>query len=232
MAYKVYVSPSTQEHNVGAGNYGTEEYQMNLIADILVSRLQEHGFLIKRNRPEMTLAQVIADSNAWEPDIHIAIHSNAANGRARGCEIWVYKKGYNAEKLAKCIYKYLEPLTPAADRNIRENQQLKETRETKAPAVIIETSFHDNIDDAKWIMDNREMIAEAILHGICDYFGITYKPKQQLKPKPEQPDKPIESGGRLYRVVAGSFSDRANAEAQVERLKKAGFAAWILTEEK
>lgn len=228
MAYKVYVSPSTQEHNVGAGNYGTEEYQMNLIADILVPRLQEHGFIVKRNRPEMTLNQVIADSNTWGPDIHVAIHSNAANGKARGCEIWVYKKGYEAEKLAKCIYKYLELLTPTADRDIKESQQLKETRETKSPAVIIETAFHDNPDDAKWITENREAIAEAILHGICDYFKVKYQPPKPT-PKPVS-NSDVAPGDKLYKVQVGAFKNKSNAEAMLERLKKAGFDGFIKLE--
>ncbi|WP_373804133.1 SPOR domain-containing protein [Bacteroides heparinolyticus] len=34
--------------------------------------------------------------------------------------------------------------------------------------------------------------------------------------------------GRLYRVQCGAFRDKANAEAQVEKLKKAGFNAIIV----
>ena len=31
----VFLSPSTQEFNVGYGNFGTEEYRMNRIGDIV-----------------------------------------------------------------------------------------------------------------------------------------------------------------------------------------------------
>jgi len=35
MAVSVYLSPSVQQWNVGWGNYGTEEYRMNLVADVV-----------------------------------------------------------------------------------------------------------------------------------------------------------------------------------------------------
>jgi len=40
--------------------------------------LLKQGFHTKRNNPEMTLHEVVYDSNAWQPNIHVALHSNAA----------------------------------------------------------------------------------------------------------------------------------------------------------
>jgi N-acetylmuramoyl-L-alanine amidase len=216
---KVYVSPSTQERNTGAGNYGTEERRMNEIADILVPRLKAHGFDVRRNNPSWTLQKAVADSNAWKPDAHVAIHSNAGGGR--GAEVWVYKKGFNAEKLATCIYKYLAPITPAPDRGVRENPGLYETKYTTAPAVIIEVSFHDDADDAKWIVENENAIAEAILHGICDYFSVAYKP---LAAAP--------AADVLYKVQVGAFAVKANADKLMQELKSKGYNPFIVKEDK
>ena len=77
----IYLSPSTQENNVGAGNYGTEEQRMNEIMDLIENQLRGH-YILYRNRPNMTLQQVVADSNAKNPDLHFALHSNA--GAAAG----------------------------------------------------------------------------------------------------------------------------------------------------
>lgn len=178
----VYISPSTQEANIGVGQYGTEEKRMNEIADILVPLLKANGLTVYRNRPEMTLQQVVKDSNAKNVDAHVAIHSNAGGGE--GTEIWVYKLGYNAERLAKCIYDELAPLSPGKDRGVKENPDFYETRKTKAPAVIVEVGFHDNPADATWIASNQKAIARAIAKGICKYFGREYKEPSEPALKP------------------------------------------------
>lgn len=183
---KVYLSPSTQVWNIGVGEYGNESRRMNEITDRLVPLLESWGFIVYRNRPDMSLAQVVADSNSKNVDAHIAIHSNAGGGQ--GTECWVYKLGYDAEKLAKCIYNELAPLSPGADRGIKENPNYYETRETKAPAVIVEIGFHDNPADAQWIMNCKDDIALAIAKGTCKYFG--QKIKDEFKPAPAESSFP------------------------------------------
>ena len=73
----VYLSPSLQEYNpyIDGGN---EEYYMNLIADAMEPYLRASGIDFRRNDPDMTLSQAIADSNKGNHDLHLAIHSNAA----------------------------------------------------------------------------------------------------------------------------------------------------------
>ena len=43
-----------------------------------------------------------------------------------------------------------------------------------APAALAEVSFHDNPEDARFIVDNMEEIGQAIARGILDYFGMPY----------------------------------------------------------
>ena len=78
MAKIVYLSPSTQENNKGVGSYGTEEKRMNEISDVVEKVLKAHGIKVYRNKPSMSLSQVVMDSNSKKPDIHFAIHSNGA----------------------------------------------------------------------------------------------------------------------------------------------------------
>ena len=63
----VYISPSVQHFNVGYGDYGTEEQRMNQLADALQYELERNGVTTARNNPDMTLAQVVADSNRVNP---------------------------------------------------------------------------------------------------------------------------------------------------------------------
>ena len=43
----VFLSPSAQEYNIGLGNFGSEEYRMNRIVDIIEKRLIDDGYNIK-----------------------------------------------------------------------------------------------------------------------------------------------------------------------------------------
>jgi len=175
----VYLSPSTQEHNRGYGGYGTEEQRMNEVADVTQQALERHGLTVYRNKPEWTLQQVVADSNAKRPDVHFAIHSNAGGGR--GCEVYCHRFGGGGEKLARAVYEELSPLTPTSDRGVKEGYNLfgpgvhlYELAETNAPAALVEIAFHDNPDDAQWIISHIEAIGTALAKGILNYFSITY----------------------------------------------------------
>ncbi len=183
---KVYISPSTQDHNVGVGSYGTEEAEMNKIADVYCAGLQRHGIEFKRNSPSMELTQVADDSNAYHPDIHLAIHSNAGGGQ--GTEVWAYAAGTNSEKLANCLYKYVAALTPSPDRGVKFNNRLLEISDkVHATSAIVETAFHDNPADASFIQSHHMEIGEALVHGTCDYVGIAYKPLGQPEVTPPSP---------------------------------------------
>ena len=48
-------------------------------------------------------------------------------------------------------------------------------RRTVAPAVLVEVAFHDNPDDAAYIIYNTYEIGVAIAQGILEYFGIPYR---------------------------------------------------------
>lgn len=178
---KVYLSPSAQEHNTGSNNYGTEEYRMNQISDIVEKILKQHEINVYRNIPTMSLKEIVKDSNNKKPDIHFAIHSNAFNGKARGCEVFCHKFNSKGHELAKKIYKYLSPLTPTNDRGIKQGfnfygigKHMYELAYTAAPASLIEIAFHDNPEDAAWIINNIEPIAISLAKAILDYFNIQY----------------------------------------------------------
>ncbi len=175
---RCYVSPSLQTWNIGFGDYGTEAARMSAIADVICRGLSRCKVESKRSNLSMTLQQAIYDSNAYlggipnEQRMHVAPHSNSGGGV--GTEEWVYATGANAERAANCIYKYLAPLTPDPDRGIKVNANFMELNSTDAPAVIIETDFHDNAVGAVFIAAHPVEIGEAMVHGICDYFGVPY----------------------------------------------------------
>lgn len=179
MSKSVYLSPSTQEGNIGHRDYGTEEKRMNEVCDVTQKYLLRHGITVYRSRPDMTLKQVVADSNSKDPTIHFAIHSNAFDANTRGSTIFCHRFGGEGERLARLVYAELEPLTPTKDRGVKESKDhyglskpLYELSATAAPAALVEIAFHDQADDAKWILENIEPIGIAIAKGILKYLDV------------------------------------------------------------
>ena len=74
----IYLSPSAQEYNIGYGDFGSEEYRMNRIADLVEKMLKNQGYTVYRNNPNEKLSQIVRESNEINPDIHVALHSNAS----------------------------------------------------------------------------------------------------------------------------------------------------------
>lgn len=169
----VFLAPSFQEKNIGVGNYGTEEFRTNQIADVAQEILKFNSIKVVRNDPAKDLNGNIALSNASKCDIHLAIHSNA--GGAKGTEVFCWPGGTASEKLAKCVYARLEKLTPWNDRGVKDGRKLAEIRDTKSTSTLIEVDFHDNPESALWIINNIKEIGIAIALGACEYFGIAGK---------------------------------------------------------
>lgn len=186
---KVYISPSTQENNKGVGNYGTEEYRMHQIADIVYSELKRHGIVVYKATKSMSLNQIVADSNNKNPDLHLAIHSNANEGKARGCEVFCYRinSKYTGYQFAKKIYDRIAAITPTSDRGVKQGynyygpgKHMYEVAYTNASAALVEVAFHDNIEDAKWIISNIKKIGVELAKATLDQLGIKYKEEKSM----------------------------------------------------
>lgn len=176
---KVYISPSTQEHNIGVGDYGTEEKRMNDIADLVYEELKQYPIEVFRNKPEMRLGEVVKDSNEKKVDLHCAIHSNAASTPlAQGTSCFYHYKGSaKSKEFANIIYNNIAPISPGKDRGVKPDNTLYdkglyELRETNAPASLIELDFHTNVNGAKWIIEEKVKISKAIVKSILEYFDI------------------------------------------------------------
>lgn len=180
---KIYLSPSTQEFNFYNGG-GTEEYYMNLIADAMIPYLRASGIQYTRNTPEMTAASSIAASNSGQYDLHLALHSNAAPdsevGMRQGAEVFYYPTSVTGRRAAEIIAKNLRQIYPGSVVTLP-TTYLGEVRRTRAPGVLVEFAYHDNPDDAQWIRDNIDAIAQNVVLSLTEFFGIPF-----IYPQPPQ----------------------------------------------
>ena len=174
----IYLSPSTQEWNEYV-NGGNEEYYMNLIADAMVPYLRASGIQYVRNTPDMTAASSIQESNAGHYDLHLSLHSNASPesiaGQIRGSDVYYAPGSVRGRMAAEIIANNLKKIYPEPSLvRALTTTYLGEVTKTKAPAVLIEFAFHDNEEDATWIQENIEEIAENVVYSLTEYFKIPF----------------------------------------------------------
>ncbi len=174
----VFLSPSLQEWNPYV-NGGSEEYYMNLVADAIEPYLRAAGISFDRNTPTQTLSQAIAQSNAGKYDLHLAIHSNAAgtgnSGKVRGTDVYYYPTSTGGKRAAEIIAENYRDIYPLPDRvRTVASTSLAELKRTKAPAVLIETAYHDNLADAEWIQENIGAIGRNLAQSIAQFLGVPF----------------------------------------------------------
>lgn len=217
----IYISPSSQPNNAYAVGNTNEQEQCRKIAKALEKELDRCGFNSKAGLSG-TMYTRVAESNKMGAYVHMPIHTNASNGKVAGLRIFVYKKGGEAEKIAKAIYATLAPITPGTSDGISAQPDLYEVRESNGLCVYIEVGFHDNKEEAKWIIEHTEAIAIAIAKGLCNHYGVEYVEDQ----KPVE--MPTEDKKTLYRVQVGTYSKKSGAETMMKKLKADGYTAMIV----
>jgi N-acetylmuramoyl-L-alanine amidase len=98
---------------------------------------------------------------------HIELHSDAGGGKG-AVGLYVSETG---KRLVSALMGALDDITPAADEDrIRYRDNLGALNQTLAVAGIIEVSFHDKPDEAKWIHENSVSIAVAIAYGFYKFM--------------------------------------------------------------
>lgn len=174
----VFLSPSTQEYNpFVTGN--NEEYYANLIADAMEPYLRASGITFGRNDPNGTVSTSINLSNSGNYDLHLAIHSNAApeslSGMIRGSDVYYYRDSARGKRAAEIFANNLKLIYPNPSLVAAvPTTTLVEVRRTRAVAILVEVAYHDNVEDANWIINNIEEIAENLALSVADYLGVDF----------------------------------------------------------
>ena len=157
--------------------------------------------------------------NSKPKSMFISLHANAfSSDSARGTETYVAKNASTTSKnFAKAlndnIVKTMKELDVSAkDRGIK-TENFTVIYKADMPSVLVEYGFYTNLNDLKILKNNKNELVEATVKSICEYFGIKYQ---------IQTNKTTTGENIFYRVVAGSYSKRENAEAQIELLKSKG----------
>jgi N-acetylmuramoyl-L-alanine amidase len=169
-------------------------------------------------------------SNKMKADLYLSIHANAhlgTWGNARGVETFYYSGSKDGKRLADILQKHLLKGAKQVNRGVKHTKSLHVLSETKCVAALIEAAFMDNREEAELLKSEAFRIecANQIAQAVCEYYGITFKPYQQLEPKPITPTN---HGNKvLHRVIVngkqiGAYDLVDNISKQVEDAIKSG----------
>lgn len=189
----------------------------------VAAEVRRHGVIVDETRTtdaNVSLNQRCNFENRQSYDYFISFHRNAFSPeKAAGVETYTYlNPSAKSKSLAGRIQAALVNLG-FANRGVKQdNYQV--LRETKAPAMLVEMGFIDNTQDNRLFDSKKNEIIQALGKAILAAVGVSYV-------QPVAAPQPAD-GATLYRVMAGSFSVKENAEKQVQKLKAAGFNATIM----
>jgi N-acetylmuramoyl-L-alanine amidase len=169
--HTLYLSGSVQEHNQTVIGKSEEVIMQEFARNIgLAIQRRTDQIDIHLNRPEMTLAEVIADSNNRHPDLHLALHSNAGGGN--GTETWAWPPGTNSYAFATLLQGKVVAALGLPDRGVKDGRHLAEVGKTNSTAVLIEVFFHDNESDMARFRERYAEVRDAIAEAVIEWFGI------------------------------------------------------------
>ena len=168
----------------GACGNGLKEKDITLnIAKSVSEILKKQGFEVYQTRTSDIYDspdEKAQKGNSYNADLFVSIHCNSAvDTTATGTEVLIYGYDSTNEVIANHILNNLVELG-LRNRGIKTRPDLAILRETKMSAVIAETAFISNINDSKLLLDYNKF-AEAIAKGICRYYGVVYREKDEEK---------------------------------------------------
>lgn len=199
-----------------------------------------------RYTEQSQLTAEISNANKYNSKIHICLHFNAcASHKGVGTETWIYGLGGNAEIFGKQVCKEIANLG-FDNRGVKTSKGLRVPKETKAPCILQEICFMDNLSDLNKY-DYRP-VAKAIVKGITgidfsenntsadnvkyrvisDAFkSKEYALNKQDRLKNSGYDSFLDFKNSKYYVVVGSFDSKENANKRINSLSKDGFNSFI-----
>lgn len=166
----VFLSPSDQLGNTYAFGDTNEAVVCQQISNLLEDKLNAFGVLVDSD-PNMYNA--VNRSNKLRPDLHLAIHSNASPGHnVRGVRVFYHSASVYGKTYAEKFFRALSALFEGRHA-VKPYDKLYELRKTFSPAVYLELDFHDTVDGAKWLIDNKELIANTLCNTIAEIFQLS-----------------------------------------------------------
>ena len=170
---KVFIDPGHGGTDPGASGNGLYEKEVVLsiskkVRNILISK----GFEVELSRSKdqyVSLSDRAAQANAWDADLFVSIHCNSAtSSSANGTECYTYPTANTSTKsLSKNMASALASKLGLTNRGHKE-ANFAVLRLSNIPAILIETAFINNANDASKLKTRENDFASAIANQIAN----------------------------------------------------------------
>ncbi|MFD2043603.1 N-acetylmuramoyl-L-alanine amidase [Ornithinibacillus salinisoli] len=215
---KLYLDPGHGGSDPGASGNGLREKDIVLdialkMRSILLNDYENVEVRMSRTSDSTkSLQQRTNEANAWGADYYLSVHCNAFNGSARGYEDYIHNSLSDSSQTARyrdLLHEEITKVNQLRNRG-KKKANFHVLRESNMPAFLSENGFIDNSQDAALLRDSswRQRVAQGHVNGLARAFNLKRK----------------QDGGSdaIYRVIAGSFQSRANAEQRAQFLRSKG----------
>ena len=197
-----------------------------------VYNLLKNTFKIHRNtKQQNNYTDNLLLGNSYLGKFGITIHVNAGGGNGAECLVPCMESYFKifsgfgfANRGIKSRSYFTEQFYKREEsKKIIDTDYYKEIRQAWSLGVsgtILELFFIDSKSDLEKYNKYKTDMIYAIANAILEYFNkpLLSKPVN----KPTENDSPV-----TYRVIAGSFTNKDNANKQLEKLKKLGIDCFV-----
>lgn len=227
---KLYLDPGHGGSDPGAQGNDLNEKDVTLdialrLRNILLNDYENVEVRMSRTSDiTKSLYERTNEANSWGADFYLSIHINSDNNSAQGYEDYIYYGLSDTSTTAKyqnIIHAEVIKVNQLKDRG-EKKEDFHVLRESSMPAMLTENGFIDHVHDAALMKQAswREAVAQGHANGLAKAFNLKTK-------SPGQPGNPLP--GTLFKVIAGYFQSKENAEERVAYLRSKGFQAFINT---
>lgn len=217
--YKIMLDAGHGGEDPGAVSGGRQEKDDTLRLTLAVGDLlKNRGVDVEYTRTTdvyQTPFQKATIANQSGSDYFISFHRNSSPtpNQYTGVETLIYNKSGIKYDMAKNIVGALGEVG-FQDLGVKERPGLVVLRRTTMPAVLIEAGFLNTDQDNRMFDEKFDEIAQAIASAILGTLG----------------EEDVE-GPTYYRVQAGAFTKRQNADQLLYELLDQGYPAFLLNED-
>ena len=184
----IYLAPANHYNDYCIAGYD-EKTQCEKLAKIIAAKLAEYsGVTVKyttvfaesrdyKGRPE--------EAAALGADYYIAVHDNAYDGKHSGAQAFYHPSSAVSKKLANAVTARLNAVcsvTPTFPNPSRSGMdafngagygEIREPYTRGIAPLIIEVNFHDYEPSARYLINNQDEQATAIVEAIAEVLSLT-----------------------------------------------------------
>ena len=203
---RIYLSPSNQPANLYAVGNTNEKVQLEAIMALVQDRLKAYQVETVMATLSYTINQRDDEAKARGCTDYLAGHSNAGGGgKGQGAVAFYHPNHPETKVLAEALVAELNAICPYKENRLNQVPngmapyggyglgEIREPEKKGLKPVLLEVDFHDNPLPARWIIDTKPGIADAIVRGIVKAYKLqpVAKPEPIPIPVPTQAVKPL-----------------------------------------